>query len=75
MRLNSTENDDSRSVAVCWDFENLHAGLVEVRHGEGAYAKQDNRDHGHEKFADMVKALDAVVESKKGESDHLLRLR
>ena len=35
----------------------------------------DTKDHGHASFADMVKALDAVVEVKKGDSDHMLRLR
>nr|WP_082567967.1 OST-HTH/LOTUS domain-containing protein [Pelomonas sp. Root1217] len=35
----------------------------------------DTKDHGHASFAEMVKALDAVVEVKKGESDHMLRLR
>jgi NYN domain/OST-HTH/LOTUS domain len=33
------------------------------------------KDHGHASFAEMVKALDAVVEIRKGESDHMLRLR
>ena len=35
----------------------------------------DPKDHGHANFAEMVKALDAVVELRKGESDHVLRLR
>jgi hypothetical protein len=35
----------------------------------------DPKDHGHANFAEMVKALDAVVELRKGESDHMLRLR
>ncbi|WP_244107658.1 hypothetical protein [Burkholderia anthina] len=34
-------NANSRSAASYWDFENLHAGLVEAKYGEGAYAKQD----------------------------------
>ena len=33
------------------------------------------KDYGHAGFAEMVKALDTVVEGKKGESDHMLRLR
>src|SRR2546423_1553973 len=32
----------------------------------------DPKDHGHDSFAEMLKALDAVVEVKKGETDHLL---
>lgn len=35
----------------------------------------DTKDHGHAGFSEMVKALDAVVEVKKGESDHMLRVR
>ena len=35
----------------------------------------DPKDHGHANFAYMVKAMDAVVEIKKGETDHVLRVR
>ncbi|MEO8278905.1 MAG: NYN domain-containing protein [Ideonella sp.] len=35
----------------------------------------DTRDHGHASFADMLKAMDAIVEIRKGETDHLVRLR
>ena len=35
----------------------------------------DTKDHGHANFAEMVKSLDSVVELRKGESDHMLRLR
>ena len=35
----------------------------------------DPKDHGHASFSEMLKALDAVVEIKKGETDHLVRLR
>jgi hypothetical protein len=35
----------------------------------------DTKNHGYASFAEMVKALDSVVEVKKGESDHILRLR
>jgi hypothetical protein len=31
----------SESVAIYWDFENLHANLVDQAHGQGAY--QTNR--------------------------------
>lgn len=31
------------SVALYWDFENLHANLCEAAQGEGAYGKPDNR--------------------------------
>jgi hypothetical protein len=35
----------------------------------------DPKDHGHTSYAEMLKALNSVVETKKGETDHLLRLR
>lgn len=35
----------------------------------------DPKDHGHARFAEMVKAMDAVVEIKKGETDHMPRVR
>ncbi|SIT40216.1 hypothetical protein BN2476_240044 [Paraburkholderia piptadeniae] len=35
----------------------------------------DPKDHGYTSFSEMLKALDAVVEIKKGEKDHLFRLR
>lgn len=41
------------SVAIYWDFENLHAGLLEAKYGEGAYAKQDNRFKPQEPLVDV----------------------
>lgn len=35
----------------------------------------DTKEHGYAGFAEMLKALDSVVEIKKGETDHLLRVR
>jgi hypothetical protein len=35
----------------------------------------DTKDHGHASFSDMVKALDSVVEVRKGMKDHEVRLR
>jgi hypothetical protein len=35
----------------------------------------DLKDHGYGSFSEMLKAMDAVVEIKKGETDHLLRIR
>lgn len=51
--MNPNDNDDSRSVALYWDFENLHAGLMEAKYGEGAYAKQDNRFKVQEPLIDV----------------------
>ncbi|MGC4367046.1 hypothetical protein [Hydrogenophaga sp. R2] len=41
--MRTNDNGESGPVALYWDFENLHAGLMEAKYGEGAYAKQDNR--------------------------------
>jgi uncharacterized LabA/DUF88 family protein len=54
----SNTSDDSPSVALYWDFENLHASLYEERYGEGAYAKQDNRFKAQEPLVDVQ----AIVE-------------
>jgi NYN domain/OST-HTH/LOTUS domain len=35
----------------------------------------DTKDHGFGSFSEMLKALDAIVEVRKGETDHFLRLR
>lgn len=45
------------SIALYWDFENLHASLCEARQ-EGAYSKQDNRFRVQEPLIDVQ----AVVE-------------
>jgi hypothetical protein len=52
-RMNANDNEDSRSVAIYWDFENLHAGLMEAKHGDGAYSKQDNRFKPQEPLIDI----------------------
>ena len=50
----TTENTESgQSVALYWDFENLHAGLVEAKYGEGTYAKQDTRFKPQEPLIDV----------------------
>ena len=35
----------------------------------------DTRDHGHDDFPAMVKALDALIDVRKGSSDPQVRLR
>ncbi|WPB58562.1 NYN domain-containing protein [Xylophilus sp. GOD-11R] len=52
------DNEDNRSVALYWDFENLHASLVEERYGEGTYGKTDNRFKVQEPLVDVQ----AIVE-------------
>ncbi|MBH2018031.1 MAG: NYN domain-containing protein [Burkholderiales bacterium] len=50
-------SEEQPSVALYWDFENLHASLCEARQ-EGAYSKQDNRFRVQEPLID----IQAVVE-------------
>lgn len=50
-------SEEEPSVALYWDFENLHASLCEARQ-EGAYSKQDNRFRVQEPLID----IQAVVE-------------
>ncbi len=45
--------DPRPSVALYWDFENLHAALVEAVAGEGAYAKPDARFRVQEPLVDV----------------------
>jgi len=52
------DHEDYRSVALYWDFENLHASLVEDRYGEGTYGKTDNRFKVQEPLVDVQ----AIVE-------------
>lgn len=56
--MSYTRNDELRSVAIYWDFENLHAGLVEEKFGEGTYGKPDNRFKVQEPLVD----IQAIVE-------------
>lgn len=45
--------DNTRSVAIYWDFENLHAGVLEAKYGEGAYTKQEIRFKPQEPLVDI----------------------
>lgn len=49
----NNNNDDGGSVAMYWDFENLHAGLIDAKYGDGTYAKQDNRFRAQEPLVDI----------------------
>ena len=51
------DNEDGRSVALYWDFENIHAGLCEEK-DPGFYARPDNRFKVQEPLVDVQ----AVVE-------------
>lgn len=48
------------SVALYWDFENLHASLCEARQ-EGAYSKQDNRFRVQEPLIDVQAVVDLAA--------------
>ena len=52
-------NEEAESVALYWDFENLHAGVLEAKYGEGTYGKPDNRFKPQEPLLD-VQALVAL---------------
>ncbi|MFG6432107.1 NYN domain-containing protein [Roseateles sp. LYH14W] len=51
--MSTSNRDDNASVALYWDFENLHAGLIDAKHGEGTYARQDNRFKPQEPLIDV----------------------
>ena len=53
-----SDSEENRSVALYWDFENLHAGLIEAKYGEGYYGRQDNRFKPQEPLID----IQAIVE-------------
>lgn len=46
-------DDEGGSVAMYWDFENLHAGLIDTKYGDGTYAKQDTRFRPQEPVIDV----------------------
>lgn len=50
------------SVALYWDFENLHAGLVEAA-DPGAYARPDTRFKVQEPLVDLPAVLPACAGS------------
>jgi len=58
--LNPT--DQRPSVALYWDFENLHASLYEAAQGEGAYSsKSDNRFKVQEPLVDVQAIIDLAA--------------
>ena len=48
------------SLALYWDFENLHASLCEAKQ-EGAYAKPDNRFKVQEPLVDVLAVMALVA--------------
>lgn len=51
----------SPSVALYWDFENLHASLSEARLGEGSYSKPDGRFKAQEPLIDVATILELAA--------------
>ena len=56
--MSRTLADPRPAVALYWDFENLHAALVEERAGEGAYGKPDARFRVQEPLVDVQAIVD-----------------
>jgi hypothetical protein len=53
-----SDSEGNRSVALYWDFENLHAGIAETKFGEGYDGRPDNRFKPQEALID----IQAIVE-------------
>ena len=51
----------SPSVALYWDFENLHASLSEARLGEGSYSKPDGRFKAQEPLIDVQAIMELAT--------------
>ena len=51
--MRNSDKQDPSSVALYWDFENIHAALCEAKQ-EGAYSKQDNRFKVQEPLVDVA---------------------
>ena len=56
--LDNIEQEVTKSVALYWDFENIHASLCEERFGEGAYSKPDSRFKPQEPLVDVLSIID-----------------
>lgn len=56
--MSRSDSEGNKSVALYWDFENLHASLVDARMGEGFYNKPDGRFKSQEPLIDVQ----AIVE-------------
>lgn len=49
---------NGRTVALYWDFENLHAALFEERNGDGSYGTPDARFRAQEPLVDVQAILE-----------------
>ena len=57
-RVSRSDNEDNRSVALYWDFENIHAGLAEAKFGDGFYSKPDSRFKPQDPLVDIQAIVD-----------------
>lgn len=59
--LNNSNSAENKSVALYWDFENLHASLSEARLGEGSYNKPDGRFKAQEPLIDVQAIIELAA--------------
>jgi len=59
--LNTSNSVENKSVALYWDFENLHASLSEARLGEGSYNKPDGRFKAQEPLIDVPAIIELAA--------------
>ncbi len=59
--LNTSNSVENKSVALYWDFENLHASLSEARLGEGSYNKPDGRFKAQEPLIDVQAIIELAA--------------
>ncbi|MGA8392870.1 MAG: NYN domain-containing protein [Burkholderiaceae bacterium] len=59
--MNRSTREEKPSVALYWDFENLHASLSEARFGEGSYSKPDGRFKAQEPLIDVQAIMDLAA--------------
>lgn len=59
--MTSITASDTSTVALYWDFENLHAALFELKYGEGSYGKADFRFKPQEPLVDVQTILDVAA--------------
>lgn len=59
--MSTSVNQENGSIALYWDFENLHASLSEARLGDGSYSKPDGRFKTQEPLIDIQVIMDLAA--------------
>jgi uncharacterized LabA/DUF88 family protein len=59
--MNGNDSSDNQSVALYWDFENLHASLIEEAFGDGTYAIPDRRFKVQEPLVNVQAVLELAA--------------